>query len=273
VPADTPLERLLPASSRGTASVTPVDPWAFDADSARRTLLAQLRTHSLEGFGLEAHPAASPGGRGAGSLSEGHAEDGLDAFSAVGVQRARRPADRRSAHAEAPRNRRVDGWRPRGLTAHELDRTMTPMGARLLRRGSSARSSRSSASAIASMRSRTSRSAPPSGGSSGTRCGRCTTSSAWWPERRLAPPGRATSSRSRTSLAAVPRLRQLLSGFQAPFVSSLAIRAGRGRGREGGIEEALVDEPPALAREGGYVRDGVDPELDELRRISTSGSR
>ena len=31
------------------------------------------------------------------------------------------------------------------------------------------------------------------------------------------------------------------------------------------IERTLVDEPPALARDGGYVRDGVDAELDELR--------
>ena len=39
------------------------------------------------------------------------------------------------------------------------------------------------------------------------------------------------------------------------------------------IEAALVDEPPALARDGGCVRDGVDPELDELRAISRSGKQ
>ncbi len=37
------------------------------------------------------------------------------------------------------------------------------------------------------------------------------------------------------------------------------------------IERTLVDEPPALARDGGCVRDGVDPELDDLRRISPVG--
>ena len=37
------------------------------------------------------------------------------------------------------------------------------------------------------------------------------------------------------------------------------------------IERTLVDEPPALARDGGFTRDGVDPELDELRTISRSG--
>ena len=38
--------------------ITPVDAWAFDAESARRTLLDQLRTAGLEGFGLEQRPAA-----------------------------------------------------------------------------------------------------------------------------------------------------------------------------------------------------------------------
>ena len=39
------------------------------------------------------------------------------------------------------------------------------------------------------------------------------------------------------------------------------------------IEATLVDEPPALARDGGFTRDGVDRELDELRTISRSGKQ
>jgi len=37
------------------------------------------------------------------------------------------------------------------------------------------------------------------------------------------------------------------------------------------LREALVDEPPAHLREGGLIRDGFDPDLDELRRASTEG--
>ncbi len=37
------------------------------------------------------------------------------------------------------------------------------------------------------------------------------------------------------------------------------------------IAGTLVDDPPALVREGGFVRDGVDPELDRLRGTSRSG--
>jgi DNA mismatch repair protein MutS len=37
------------------------------------------------------------------------------------------------------------------------------------------------------------------------------------------------------------------------------------------IARTLVDEPPVALSDGGAVREGVDAELDELRRLSTSG--
>lgn len=37
------------------------------------------------------------------------------------------------------------------------------------------------------------------------------------------------------------------------------------------LRSALVDEPPALVREGGIIRDGFDPALDELRAASHQG--
>jgi len=39
------------------------------------------------------------------------------------------------------------------------------------------------------------------------------------------------------------------------------------------IESSLIDDPPALARDGGFARDGVDRELDDLRTISRSGKQ
>jgi DNA mismatch repair protein MutS len=38
------------------------------------------------------------------------------------------------------------------------------------------------------------------------------------------------------------------------------------------LTATLVDRPPTLAREGGLVRDGFDPDLDELRKIKTGGT-
>jgi DNA mismatch repair protein MutS len=39
------------------------------------------------------------------------------------------------------------------------------------------------------------------------------------------------------------------------------------------LDRTLIDEPPLVARDGGVVRDGVDAELDELRRISRGGKQ
>src|SRR5205085_6379654 len=42
----------------GGIPLTSVDAWTFDGESARRTLLTQLRASGLEGFGLDGHLAA-----------------------------------------------------------------------------------------------------------------------------------------------------------------------------------------------------------------------
>ena len=39
------------------------------------------------------------------------------------------------------------------------------------------------------------------------------------------------------------------------------------------LTEALVDEPPILARDGGFIREGFDPKLDEARRLRSEGKK
>ncbi|MDA3875404.1 MAG: DNA mismatch repair protein MutS, partial [Kiritimatiellae bacterium] len=39
------------------------------------------------------------------------------------------------------------------------------------------------------------------------------------------------------------------------------------------IEASLVDEPPANLKDGGVIREGIHPELDELRHASTEGRK
>ena len=77
----------------------------------------------------------------------------------------------------------------------------------------------------------------------------------------------------RQSIAAVPRVRMLLSELQAPLVKSLIAELDDLADLRDELERTLVDEPPAIARDGGAVRDGVDPELDDLRSISRSGKQ
>ena len=78
----------------------------------------------------------------------------------------------------------------------------------------------------------------------------------------------------RQSLAAVPRVRMLLERLPgaarcaASWPSSTTWRTLRDE-----LDRTLLDEPPAVARDGGAIRDGVDPELDDLRTISRSGKQ
>src|SRR5207248_11114579 len=37
------------------------------------------------------------------------------------------------------------------------------------------------------------------------------------------------------------------------------------------LQAALVDEPAAVVAEGGFIREGFDPELDECLKLSQSG--
>jgi DNA mismatch repair protein MutS len=75
------------------------------------------------------------------------------------------------------------------------------------------------------------------------------------------------------SLTLIPRVRTLLAELQAPLVRSLVAELDDLADVRALIESTLVDDPPALARDGGFTRDGVDPELDELTGISRSGKQ
>ena len=69
----------------------------------------------------------------------------------------------------------------------------------------------------------------------------------------------------------MPRLRLLASELQAPLIRSLTAEVDDCADVRAAIDRTVVDEPPATARDGGVIRDGVDPELDDLRHISRGG--
>ena len=78
------------------------------------------------------------------------------------------------------------------------------------------------------------------------------------------------------SLAVIPRVRTVLADLQAPLVRSLVAELAADTDLADVrdlIDATLVDDPPALARDGGFTRDGVDTELDALRAISRSGKQ
>jgi DNA mismatch repair protein MutS len=73
------------------------------------------------------------------------------------------------------------------------------------------------------------------------------------------------------SIRALPEARRAVEECVAPLTRSLAKDVDPPLDLAAAIEATLVDEPPLGAREGGLIRDGVDPELDELREVSRGG--
>ncbi len=75
-----------------------------------------------------------------------------------------------------------------------------------------------------------------------------------------------------SSLAPLPRLRELCSSSTAALLCALHNELDPLDDIHTDIQRVLVEEPRALAKEGGIIRPGVSAELDELRIIQTDGS-
>ena len=75
----------------------------------------------------------------------------------------------------------------------------------------------------------------------------------------------------RLSLQRLPQLLELLSPCSAPLLSQLCQALDPVEDVAALVSAALVEEPPVSLREGGLIQDGFDAELDELRTISREG--
>jgi DNA mismatch repair protein MutS len=280
-----PREVVVPEGNNGSAAatlppvaasglpITPIDAWAFEFESARRTLLDQLRAGGLEGFGLDGHPTAVAA---AGALVQY-----LRGTQKVDLAHVRSIAYRERAdsllidpttlaHLEIVEG--AEGGRS-GSLLDELDTTITAIGSRLLRAWLlrplvALEPIRDRLDAVEELAFR-----PTERGRF-----RDAIKGVQDLERLVARAALGTAGPRdlvglKQSLAVVPRLRTVLTELEAPLVRSLVAQLDDLAELRQTIEVTLVDDPPALARDGGFARDGVDGELDELRAISRSGKQ
>jgi DNA mismatch repair protein MutS len=70
------------------------------------------------------------------------------------------------------------------------------------------------------------------------------------------------------SLRALPPVAETLGDCNAPLLRLLVKDLDPPLDLAEDVERTLVEDPPALLREGGFIRDGVDADLDELRSTS-----
>jgi len=253
--------------------LTSVDAWIFDGESARRSLLTQLRANGLEGFGLDGHAAAVSA---AGALV--HHLRGTQKVDLAHISQIayRQRADALLIDPTTIRHLEVlegsEGGR-HGSLLDELDRTMTSIGSRLLRSWLlrplvSIEPIRDRLDAVEELAFRATERAKF----------RDTVKAVQDLERLLARAALGTAGPRdlvglKQSLAVLPRVRTVLSDLQAPLVTSLLAEIDDLVDVRDEIERTLIDDPPALAREGGFTRDGRDGGIDDLRRISRSGKQ
>src|SRR5258706_12058932 len=252
---------------------TPVDAWTFDLESARRTLLDQLRAGGLEGFGLDTrHAAVSAAGALVHYLRSTQKVDLAHVRSITFRQRADALLIDPTTLEHLEILQGADGSRD-GSLLEELDRTVTSVGSRtlrswLLRPLVALEPIRDRLDAVEELAFRT------------TERGkfRDAIKAVQDLERLVARAALGTAGPRdlvglKHSLAVIPRVRTILADLQAPLVASLIAELDDVPDVRSRIESTLIDEPPALARDGGFARDGVDRELDALRTISRSGKQ
>src|SRR5438093_1695661 len=280
-----PREIVIPALDRRAATAaippiaasglqtTPADGATFELESARQTLLDQLRAGGLEGFGLDGHPRAVAA---AGALVHHLRDTQKVDLAHVRSIAYRQRADSLLIDPTTLRHLEIlegsDGGRS-GSLLDELDCTVTAVASRLLRSWLlrplvALEAIRDRLDAVEELAFRT------------TERGRFRDAikAAQDLERLVARAALGTAGPRdlaglQRSLAAIPRVRTVLAELQAPLVCSLVAGLDDLSDIRATIESTLIDEPPVLARDGGFTRDGVDRELDDLRTISRSGKQ
>ena len=260
VPFDTPPTR------------RPVSSYAFDPEAARQELGRALGTLFLDGFGLDAaHLGVAAAGAILRYLKDSHTPDlpHLDRLLAYSRDDFLGLDEATLRHLEI-----FETWRTRarqGSLLETLDYTVTPMGARRLSRWL-----RYPLKDLARINARLDAVAFFNDQGLLRQRWRQTLKGLGDLERLTARVAleQATPREVgavKEALARVPLLQALLTGDLPALVQEVAADLDGLPELQDLIGRALVDDPPALLSAGGVIREGYDPELDELIVLSREG--
>ncbi len=241
--------------------------WHFDQDSAFRALCSQFKVRNLDGFGCADQPAAIAA---AGCLLHYVKDTQRSALPHLTGLRVERHEDSVILDADSRRNLELEqslsGSRQHTLLG-VLDRCVTPMGGRLLRRWlhwplRDRQPLRQRQDSL--------RQLLENGGYEVLR-GRLR--GAGDVERILARVAlKSARPRDLTLLAdalgRLPGLQEWLNRADAALLQDLARRAGTHPDLTDLLNRAIIANPPQLLRDGGVIATGYDQELDELRSLS-----
>ena len=265
-------ETLLPRDIDGRTGVTRRPPWHFDADTATRLLTQQFGTRDLAGFGC-AELALATGA--AGCLIQ-YAQDtqhgALPHIRGLSVEHV---DDSIQLDAASRRNLELEfslSGRHKHTLSGVFDETVTAMGGRMLRRWINrplrdhltlGQRHLALAALLADRCFETLR-----GKMQGIAdVERILTRIAL----KSARPRDLTGLRE--ALCRLPEIRLAIKAVEASRIGELTDALGEHHTVRELLEGAVIDNPPALIRDGGVIAQGYDPELDELRALSQNADQ
>ncbi|MFN3739839.1 MAG: DNA mismatch repair protein MutS [Thermodesulfovibrionales bacterium] len=271
-----PKEILYPASLRDDIRFktllrnyysTPWDDWNFDYQESLRLLLKNFKVSSLEGFGVDGMEAAISAGGALISYLETTQKTALN-FKKI------TPLFKKDflymdastiKNLELLKSIREDSLE--GTLLGVLDETLTPMGGRLLRnsivsplldikeinrRLTIVEALVNSGEVLELLRSNLRKIQDI---------------------ERLSGKLNASSATPRdlislkNSLKIIPQVKKVLSGFEEIEIVNLNSQLKIPDSALSLIEKAIVDDPPPSTKEGGFIKEGFDPEIDKLRDL------
>ncbi|MGF6088012.1 DNA mismatch repair protein MutS [Pseudomonas sp. 18173] len=268
IPDDWPKD--LPAEKR--RGVRRRAPWDFERDSALKSLCQQFATQDLKGFGCENLTLAIGA---AGCLLAYAKETQRTALPHLRSLRHERLDDTVVLDGASRRNLELDtnlaGGRDNTLQS-VVDRCQTAMGSRLLTRWLN-RPLRDLTVLLARQTSITCL-------LDGYRFERLQPQlkEIGDIERILARIGLRNArprdlARLRDALGALPELQVAMTELEAPHLQQLATITSTYPELAALLEKAIIDNPPAVIRDGGVLKTGYDSELDELQSLSENAGQ
>jgi len=278
------LERLAPAElliPDDWESNTPIErrravrrraPWEFDRDSAFKLLTQQFGTKDLVGFGCQ---DLKLGLGAAGALMSYAKETQRTALPHIRALTLERFEDSVIIDSASRRNLEIDcnlaGGRDNTLL-DVLDHTATAMGSRLLSRwlnrplrdAAVLQSRQDSISTLLDQHYHEALQPVLKG------IGDIERILARVALRSARPRDMA---RLRDALATLPSLQVALQPLESPHLRQLAVQVGTYPELAELLERAVIENPPAVIRDGGVIKPGYDAELDELLNISENAGQ
>ena len=263
----------LPALLERIPARTRVPDWVWTREFAVPLVERQLNVRSLEGFGLDRHPAAAIA---AGAVL--HYVRTTQKIEALHIDSLKFEEHSTALELDQVTVRNLElveplfvGQDTKATLFHTLDACQTPMGKRLLR----ATILRPLVDAVA-LEARYEAVAEAHGDLLRREEIRRAFSGILDLERLLArlsldSAGPRDVRALAASLSRLPGLKIAIEAMQAAHWRELARRLDTLEDVTARIERTLVQEPPLTLVDGGAIAAGVDAELDELRTISTTG--